>query len=181
MELSRNQPNLLLIGLRGSGKSTVGRLTARRLGREFVDLDDLTPREMGYPSVAQAWAAGGEGAFREAETVALRKLLRGAGQVIALGGGTPTNRESRGLIEEAQSGGGALVVYLRAPADVLRSRLEGADNADRPTLTGAGTLEEIEAIFDQRDPTYRALADWVVEVGAMTLEQAADSLAAHAG
>ncbi|MCB9844882.1 MAG: AAA family ATPase [Phycisphaeraceae bacterium] len=154
--------NILLIGLRGSGKSTRGRALAARLSRAFVDLDEVTPREMGCATVREAFARG-EAAFREAEVRALRRVLESDGQVVALGGGTPTAPGAADLIRAERRAGRARVVYLRADAAELRRRLEREDNAQRPSLTGRGVLEEIEEVFARRDPLYRDLADGVVE------------------
>ncbi len=96
-------PNLILIGLRGSGKSTIGRLAAARLGRAFVDLDDLTPRELGCSGVADAWARFGEAAFRTAEIAALKKVLALTDHVIALGG--ERQMQPGGVIRRAPEAG----------------------------------------------------------------------------
>lgn len=166
-------PRIVLIGLRGSGKTTLGRALADRRQAAFVDLDDLTIRRLGCDSVAQAWEHHGEPAFREAEVHALRQALTGDAAVIALGGGTPMTPEARRMIEEHRRMGGAVVVYLRCEPGVLRDRLvrAGADAVcNRPSLTGGGTLEEIDAVYAQRDPVYLALADLVIENAASAEE-----------
>lgn len=155
--------NLILLGLRGSGKSTLGRKLARRLGRAFTDLDDLTPAELGEASVADAFSKHGQPAFRAAEARALEKLLRADGQVIALGGGTPTAPGAADLLREAQRAGRARLIYLRASAATLRLHLKGSHNAHRPSLTGKPMLDEIDEVLAQRDGPYRELADLVIE------------------
>ncbi len=158
--------NLLIVGLRGCGKSTVGRALGQAQGRLFVDLDELTPRWLGARDVAEAWARAGELRFRDAEAQALRSVLSGTGQVIALGGGTPTAPGAAGAIEATAHEGRAVVAYLRCRPGVLRSRLsaQGADaQRNRPSLTGAGILDEIDEVFARRDGLYTRLASRVID------------------
>jgi shikimate kinase len=170
--------NLVLMGLRGSGKSTVGRLLGERLGRPFVDLDDVTAAELGAPTAGIAFASRGEAAFRAAEFAALDKTLRTRGRVIALGGGTPTAPGAEALLRAERDAGRAVIVYLRASAAELRARLERTDHAARPSLTGKGLLDEIGDVLARRDPLYRSLASGVVEVGTMDASGAVDAVAA---
>ena len=158
------QRTVLLMGLRGSGKSTLGRRLAEALGRVFVDLDDETVARLGGETVMEVWERVGEMGFREAEAAALAEVLAREvmdGQVIALGGGTPMAPGAERLIKMATDKG-VSVIYLRASPDFLRARLEASDIDDRPSLTGASTLDEIEAVFDQRDALYRSLATVVL-------------------
>lgn len=168
--------NLLLIGLRGSGKSTLGRLLAAELGAAFVDLDDETPGVLGAAGVREAWDRHGEDGFRKAEVVALARVLREDGRVVALGGGTPTAPMAAELIADERAAGRARVVYLRATPATLRARLGDSDNAHRPSLTGAGVLDEVEQVFARRDPAYLGLADRTLEVDGLTPAAAVDEL-----
>lgn len=168
------RPLLLLIGLRASGKSTIGRLLAQRCAAPFTDLDDEVLRALGAPTVADAWRIAGEPAFRRAETDALRALLELADgpRVIALGGGTPAAPGAAELIRDAQARGRATVVYLRADAQTLRARLAQGAGPNRPSLTGADPLDEIDEVLAQRDPLYRRIADAVIEPGGAAHETA---------
>jgi len=171
-------PPLLLIGLRGSGKSTLGRLLARRLGRAFLDLDDAVLEHLGFTTVADAWTTLGEPAFRKAETECLRACLTAeAGrpgqeraqsapdaQVVALGGGTPTAPGAADLLRDASNSHAATIVYLRARPDTLRARLGPAADANRPALTDTNTLDEVDAVFAARDPLYQALATEIIQI-----------------
>lgn len=152
--------HVLLMGLRGSGKSTCGARLAAALGRRFVDLDDEVRRRMGTATVREAWDRFGEPAFRSEEIAALRDVLSEAdeGLIVALGGGTPT---VDGFDEESR---GTLRVYLHAPADALRARLREGDQ-DRPALLGASAVDEIEEVYRARDGLYRELAHAVVDAG----------------
>lgn len=170
--------NIILLGLRGSGKSTVGSLVAVRLGRVLIDLDRITLEVLGHSSVRQAWDEKGQQAFRLAETQALLHVLKSDDQIVALGGGTPTAPGALELLQEAQKSGRAELFYLAARAEVLRERLSGGGMIDRPSLTGgrggAGDdpLAEIETVLSARDPMYRAIADYIVDA-AQSPEQVA--------
>lgn len=153
-------PNLILIGLRASGKSTLGRLLAQQLGRDFVDLDAVVARRMNASGPGEAIGRDGIDAFREAETEALRSVLGAEHQIIALGGGTPTAPGAAELLRNA----GARMIYLRALPATLRERMGAAENTDRPALVGDDALGEIETLFEQRDELYRGLAESVVHM-----------------
>jgi shikimate kinase len=170
------RPAAVLIGLRGSGKTTLGRLLAARRSVPFVDLDDRTVSSSGHPTISAMFRAMGEPAFRVAERIALEHALAhdaSTGAVIALGGGTPTAPGARELIERARTEGRIRVVLLEAPPAVLGSRLSLAPG-DRPLLVGANFAEEAAMLAERRMPLYRTLADATVSTAAGT----ADALAA---
>ncbi len=153
----------------------MGRALAQRLARPFIDLDDRTLALLAAPTVAEAWNRAGVAAFRAAESKALVAALAIDDQVIALGGGTPTAPGAAEAIRAAQSAGAAKVVYLRAQPATLRARLAASGaGPNRPSLTGGDPLAEIDAVFAQRDPLYRDLADVIVN------EAASESAAADA-
>lgn len=170
--------NLILIGLRGSGKTTAGQRAAGLLRRGFVDLDDRTPRLLNAPTVADAWNTHGEPAFRQAEVRSLRETLAQADQIIALGGGTPTAPGAPDLIRAEQAAGRARVIYLWAPAATLRERLAATDLSKRPSLTGADPLAEIERVLATRDEAYRSLADIVLATDGHTIDEVASLIVA---
>lgn len=173
-------PNLLLIGLRGSGKSTIARALAEYQERRWIELDDLVlARFPDRASISEIFANEGESRFREEETAVLRAVLeRERGAVIALGGGTPMAPGAGDVIREAEGRRRIRVAYLRHAPATLRSRLEeqgGAAQAARPALTESGALDEIEQIHRQRDPLYRALATRTFD-DLETIEQSIESL-----
>lgn len=172
--------NVVLIGLRGSGKTIAGRLLAAKLGRPFVDIDDVTCSLLNAPTVADAWQTRGVAAFRLAEAAALRRVLAARGQIIACGGGTPTAPGAAMMIRAEQQAATAVVVYLRAPAEVLRTRLAASppDLAARPPVLGADPLAEIDILLAHRDPLYLSLADHIIETRLLTPERVADAVAA---
>lgn len=157
------------MGLRGSGKSTLGRELGALLGRAFVDLDVVTLRALGHASASEAFGAVGEAGFRAAEVAALGAVLRDGGQVVALGGGTPTAAGAAELLRGERGRGSAWVVYLHAAPEVLRARLAGTNLANRPALLGRDALDEIGRVYAARDGLYRELADVIVEVGARSV------------
>jgi shikimate kinase len=173
--------NLVLMGLRGSGKTTIGRLAAVRLGWLFVDLDEAVAASMGEPTVAAAWKSKGEPAFRRAEAQALKDILKNDRQVIALGGGTPTAPGAADLLRTHRQAARLQVVYLAAGADALRSRLAGTDLSARPSLTGADPLVEISAVLQLRDPVYRELAGTVVWTEGRTVQDVVELVVSIAG
>lgn len=164
------------MGLRGAGKTTIGKLIAGRFGTTFVDLDDVTPRLLGCASVAEAWDKHGEPDFRRAESQALQQALGGPARVISLGGGTPTAPGAAVVLSQSQDDGSALVVYLRAQPAALRGRLRDRVSANRPSLTGADPLDEIDAVFAKRDPAYCHLARVVIETDLLGTDAAVDEV-----
>ena len=179
---------IVLMGLRGSGKSTVAGLVAGILrdGARAVDLDDVTPGLASPPaaSAGELLRERGEGEFRRAELIALEHVLkswdRGA-TVLALGGGTPTAPGAAEVMTRARESGQIVVVYLRARAETLRERLRAADNSNRPSLSGRGVLDEIEAVLAARDGLYRTLADCVIEVDGKSAEWVAERVVEEVG
>ncbi len=150
--------HIILMGLRASGKSTLGAETALLLGVPFVDLDDRTRAILGDPTVAKAFERVGEPGFRAAESTALAEALAQPPQVIALGGGTPTAPRAADALAAARRDSRALLVFLDLPLELLAERL-AAHQGDRPSLTGRGVVEEIEDVARMRRPLYAALAE----------------------
>ena len=148
--------NLYLVGYRGCGKTTVARLLADRIGCDAVDADDVLTELLGR-TPAQVFAAEGEAFFRDHESRVLRDLNGLAELVVATGGGVVERAENRRLLA------GAKVVWLRANADTLAARLS-ADRGDRPSLTGGGVVEEIDAMLRRRTPWYGQVATWTIDV-----------------
>ncbi len=173
--MSTNPP-IVLMGLRASGKTTIGRLVAEQLGLGFVDLDDRTADRLDTPDPAEAIRTLGLDAFRDAETDALRDALLEGPLVIALGGGTPTAPGAVDLLRAHTDAGGALI-YLHAGPSVLRARLTRTDTDTRPSLTGAGTVEEVDEVYLRRDPLYRDLCTRIIETKDQSPHQVARLIA----
>lgn len=165
---------LALVGYRGTGKSSVGRLVAARLGRPFFDADLELEARAGRP-IREIFAEDGEAAFRDLEQAVLADLCTRPGIVLACGGGAvirPSNRESLRRL--------GFVAWLTAPPEELARRLR-ADRrglAVRPALTAAGTLEEIRSVLAERTPLYEAAADAAVETLGRSTRQVATAVVA---
>jgi shikimate kinase len=146
--------HVVLVGLPGSGKSTVGRMVAESLGAEFTDLDAWLIEKIGMP-IADLFALRGEPEFRRLESQGMDTALAAAPHVIAPGGGWVAQP---GNLERA---GGALLVYLAVEPAVAARRLEG--DTSRPLLAAGELLEQIRVLLRERETWYRRAA---VEVDA---------------
>lgn len=148
---------LVLVGLPGSGKSTVGRQLARRLGLPFTDTDHAIEQRIGC-SIREFFEREGEAAFRDIEEATIAEQVQQAVGVLATGGGAvlrPANRE------RLRAGGH--VVYLRSTPEELFRRLRNDTN--RPLLQVDDPLARLRALYDERDPLYRETAHFIIETG----------------
>jgi shikimate kinase len=138
--------NIILIGFMGAGKSTVGRLLARRLGRCFVETDDMITGREGR-SIPEIFGSDGEERFRQLEAETLDALALKSGNVIATGGGLPCRDGHMTRLRELGT-----VIWLKSAAGVAfdRARRSGA----RPMLAGR-SREEVDALYRQREPYYQ--------------------------
>ena len=164
---------IFLIGYRGSGKSTVGRVLAGRLEWDFVDADAVLEERYGK-SIREIFAAEGETGFRNKELAVLADLCTRAKTVIATGGGVILRQENRALIKQC-----GFVGWLSADPATLWDRMQGDPTtaARRPALTTGGLIEAQE-LLAAREPWYRACADVEVAAAALSPEQAADAILA---
>ncbi len=150
--------NIVLIGMRGSGKSTVGRLLADMLGYAFFDTDSLIEKRVGV-SLGDFVNEEGWDAFRRHEAEVIVQVAENKKAVIATGGGVVMNNES---VTRLKING--FLVLLYAPVERLMERLQG-EKEERPYLTDAKTFEEdVLRTWKEREAQYRAVADAVVDV-----------------
>jgi len=165
--------NIVLIGYRGSGKTSVGRELARLLGRPFFDSDRMVFAKTGR-TVREIVEAGGWPAFREAEKAVIAELSALDQAVISLGGGAVMDPENVTALRERGK-----FVWLRADARTLAGRIRNDESGtgQRPSLTGAGTLEEVERVLAERLPVYRAVADLAVDTAGKYPEAIAAEIA----
>jgi shikimate kinase len=149
---------LTLIGYRATGKTTLARLVAQRLGWEWIDADVEIERRAGK-SIARMFAEDGEPAFRDLEVAVMADLCRQSRLVIAAGGGAPMRAETR----EAMRAGGQ-VIWLTAQPETILTRMSGdATTASRrPALTDRAGLDEIIHVLAKREPIYRQTAHWEI-------------------
>lgn len=153
--------NVWLVGMPGSGKSTVGRAVAARLGARFVDADLEVERRAGR-STAEIFQDDGEAAFRSLETEVLSLLANQDGLVVSCGGGAVLDPENRAVMRRSGT-----VVLLEVPAEVLTARLEGGE--PRPVLADRDPLD----LWAERAPAYRAAAHHAVDASGGTEDVAA--------
>ncbi len=146
--------NIVLIGMMGCGKSTVGRLVARRLELEPADTDALIEQRQGRP-IPAIFAQEGEAYFRALELELCRELSGRQGLVIACGGGLPTQEGAIAALK-----GNGLVFWLdRDPGETY----DALDVSGRPLAQGG--REDFIRRFEERAPVYRRWADWVIPCG----------------
>lgn len=151
-----------LVGLPGSGKSSVARLLARHYGWPSQDTDALIESQIGG-SIKAFFQSEGEAAFRAIEAVALARCASQAGPlVLATGGGIVLRPENREQLHER-----TLCFYLRSTPEELARRLRNDTN--RPLLQGVDALSRMRELSVQRDPLYRDCAHYVVEAGRPTV------------
>lgn len=167
LETRKRFGSVVLFGFMGSGKTTCGRLLAARLGRRFLDLDELISSREGM-TVAEIFAKKGEPAFREMERQAAEELSHVCGLVIAAGGGTLLARENAAAFRR-----NGVSVLLEVPPETVRARLAG-ETGSRPMLREPGSLERLYAA---RRDLYRAAADFRVDADASPEETAERILA----
>lgn len=164
--------NIVLIGYRGCGKTTVGRILAGELSLRLVDTDEQVVEAAGGMSIKLIWRTLGEDQFRRIEARVLKQLLAGDGQVLATGGGAVIEPEGRAVVQEARN---ALRIYLQCETDELARRITAdATRADRPsTGTAANDALRIAADIAARQPVYEQVADRIVKVTDRTPQQVA--------
>lgn len=147
---------IVLVGMMGAGKTTVGREYARRHGLRFIDCDHEIENRTGV-KVATIFEIEGEQGFRKRESQLLSELLAEPGLVMATGGGVVLDAANRALL----CGSHATVVYLNVPPRVLWERTR--HDRGRPLLQVPNPRARIEELYRARDPLYREVADIVVD------------------
>jgi shikimate kinase len=146
--------HIVLIGLPGSGKTTVGKLVAEALKAPFLDIDATVARKEGRP-VSMIFAEKGEAVFREMERVEMEAALAGSPAIIAPGGGWAAQPGALSSVQER-----GLVVYLKTRPETAATR--AAPQGNRPLLTGEDPALQMRQVLNDREPFY-VLADATVE------------------
>ena len=168
--------SVVLVGMMGAGKSSVGRRMALRLGIPFVDADTEIEKAAGM-TISDIFAARGEAEFRAGEARVILRLLEGGPQVVATGGGAFLNPDTRAAISAK-----GVSVWLRAEFDVLMKRIRRRH--DRPLLKTADPAATLRKLIEEREPVY-ALADLTVQSREVTHDKIVDeivsALAGHVG
>jgi shikimate kinase len=149
-------PNVILIGLMGCGKTTVGRLFARRSGRDFIDSDVELVKVTGV-EISTIFEIEGEAAFRDREELVLADLVVRKNALIATGGGAVIRAVNRTVLRE-----NGIVVYLHASPEIVWGRMRG--HKGRPLLANNDPLGTLKELYRARDYLYRETAHHIVEI-----------------
>lgn len=160
--------NIFLVGLMGAGKTSVGRILARRLNKTFYDSDQEIERCTGV-KIPLIFEIEGEAGFRDRESRLLAELVQQRNIVLATGGGAVLSEENRRRLAE-----NGAVVYLRAAVNDLWQRTRHDKN--RPLLQTEDPLAKLSELFVQRDPLYREIADIIIDTGSQSLSSLAARL-----
>jgi shikimate kinase len=150
---------ICLVGMPGSGKSTVGRQLARSLGWRFLDSDTEIERELGH-SIKEHFEWFGEASFRDVEQAVIARIASSADTlVLATGGGAVLRPANRLALRQST----CKVIYLRTQVDDLLKRLR--HDTQRPLLQGTDPAARLKELFAARDPLYTEVAGYVVDTG----------------
>lgn len=158
---STSEINIFLVGLMGAGKTSVGRMLAKRENKLFYDADAEIERVTGV-SIPVIFEIEGEKGFRAREEKMIESLTALSGIVLATGGGAILSANNRLLLKSR-----GCVIYLRAAPEELRQRTRRDRN--RPLLQTANPLEKLRLLHAERDPLYREVADLTVDTGAQSV------------
>jgi shikimate kinase len=163
---------IYLVGYRGSGKTTVGRLLGQQIGWPFLDADDVLEAQAGR-TVAEVFAVEGEAGFRDRESAVLCDLATRRQHVIATGGGVVLRDENRRVLQATGFG-----VWLTGSPETCfnRFRADPATRSRRPALTGLIGLAEVERLSREREPLYREVAHVVVDTENQSPEEVVSTI-----
>ncbi|QQS59174.1 shikimate kinase [Candidatus Peregrinibacteria bacterium] len=145
--------NTVLIGMRGCGKSSLGKVLAKKQGRPFIDTDILIEKASGK-SISQIVSESGWEAFRDLETTVCKKVGEKEGAVIAVGGGAILREEN--VVALKKNG---VLVFLNVPLSILEYRIRNGKKGHRPSLTGKNIAEELREIWEARKQYYHESAN----------------------
>lgn len=151
--------NIVLIGFRGTGKTSVGKLLSKRLKREFIDIDAYIEATTGK-TIKQIFAEEGEEGFRRVEAASVAKLGSLDNKVIAAGGGAVLRNEN---VKNLKSNG--VMILLKATPEIIYKRIiqDEKTTQQRPSLTNKKPFEEIKHLLEQRRQSYEKAADYTID------------------
>ncbi len=170
--MSTPRQNIVLIGFMGSGKTSIGRLIAGRLGFQFVDTDALLVQRTGI-EIPEIFRLEGEEHFRDLETGVLESLTHLQRCVISTGGGVVLRERNRELLREL-----GFVVLLTASEEVIFERV--SRNSKRPLLQTPNPRETVAGLLAARQPAYAAAAKFTIDNTTLSHAQTADAVIAEA-
>ncbi len=163
--------NIFLVGLMGSGKTTIGRALAKRLNLRFVDADHEIEARTGA-TIPLIFEIEGEASFRQREADVIRDLTAEQGIVLATGGGAVLNEQSRRYLHERGT-----VIYLRASVNSILQRT--SHDRNRPLLQTADPRARIEELSKQRAPLYEEVAHITIETGRPNVQSVVQNILAQ--
>jgi len=166
--------NLILIGYRGSGKSTVGSRLAARLKMRFVDIDDLIEERQGVP-ISDIVKSHGWGHFRKLERSTIEDISKEDHLIIAPGGGAVLDTDN---VEALRKNG--FIIWLKADKQTLLKRMnhDPGTNTRRPTLTGKGTSDELKEVMSLREPIYERVSEIQIDTSTLDVETVVEGVLA---
>lgn len=172
--MNNGERHLILIGYRGSGKTTVGRRLAEKTGRKFIDADEFLEARYGM-SIREIFASEGEAGFRDKESLVLGELVTGPPIVFATGGGIVLRESNRKILKNH-----GFVAWLTADATTLwnRTQTDPTTHERRPNLAGGG-IEEVVRLLSVREPLYREIANLEIPAGELSPDVIADRILAE--
>ena len=163
--------NIFLVGLMGSGKTTIGRALAKRLNKRFIDSDHEIEARTGA-AISLIFEIEGETSFRQREADVIRDLTAQSGIVLATGGGAVLNQQSRQYLKER-----GIVVYLRASVNSILQRT--SHDRNRPLLQNTDPKARIEELSRQRAPLYQEVAHITIETGRPNVQSVVQNILAQ--
>jgi shikimate kinase len=164
--------NIVLIGYRCTGKTSVGKALSERLGKAFVDTDDYIEKKVGQP-ISDMVAKQGWDFFREKEKQAIRDTTSSESLIIAPGGGAVLNSENVTNLKR----NGVIVLLETTKETILeRMRADGKTEQQRPSLTGKDPLEEIEEVLEIRRPYYQQAMDFSVDTTSKSIQEVVEEI-----
>ncbi len=164
--------NIILIGFRGTGKSTVGKLLSKRLERDFIDSDKYIESSTGK-TIKRRFEEDGEERFREIEASVIAKLSKMDNKIIATGGGAILRNDN---VRNFKNNG--FLILLEAAPEIIHERITQDEKTtqQRPSLTNKKPLEEIKHLIEQRENAYKNAADYTINTSYISSKNIVDEI-----
>ncbi len=164
--------NIVLIGFRGTGKSTVGKLLANRLKRDFIDTDEYIEKTTGK-TIKDIFKEEGEEGFRKTEAETIAKLSKMENKIIAAGGGVVLKDEN---VKSLKSNG--FLILLEATPEIIHDRIrqDKKTTQQRPSLTNKNSFDEIKHLINKRQPLYENAANYTINTSYVSCEDIVEEI-----
>ncbi len=160
--------NIYLVGYRGTGKTTIGKILAKKLNKTFVDTDELIENRK-RKKIEQIFRENGEEYFRKIEHLILKEISSLKNQIVSTGGGIVIKEENRKIIKES-----GITIYLKADKETIYNRIKFDKN--RPSLTDKDPLSEIEYLLEKRKPYYEEIADIEIDTSKTSINDSVNEI-----